>query len=729
MRRTSRSTLSLLFLAAIFALLPVAARAQAQDPDSDPPSRVGRLNYTQGSVSYQVQGDQDWVAADPNRPLTTGDNLWADKDSRGEVHIDSTAVRLSSETGLSFLNLDDRTVQLQLPQGEIEVHLRQLAAGDAFEIDTPNLAFTLTRPGEYVISTDPNGTSTNIVVREGEGQVTGGGDSWNLEAGQQYHFAGTDQLSYQADRSPEFGDFESWCESRDQRENASVSARYVSRDVDGYYDLDDYGDWSADSDYGQVWYPRNVAAEWVPYHVGHWVYIAPWGWTWVDEEPWGFAPFHYGRWVIVGSRWGWVPGPVVERPVYAPALVGFVGGGGFSLSVSIGGGFTGVAWFPLGPRDVFVPAYHCSPHYVDVVNVTNTRVIKVTEVRTVYNTVVINHDVTRVNYTYVNNVHAVTAVSRETFVNARPVARDSVHINESDIRNVRVVSNTAIAPTRASYVASTARVSSARPAVPFSQRPVVANLPPRVPVHQQQGNNNNGFHGFGQQGGQQNGQQGGQQRNQQNGVNAGNNGHVQPPPTNNAMPAPNNGGRGFDGRPQASQAPNVNAAPANNRPANNNAPPSIQGHPQTTQAPSMSAAPANGGSPNNNPPHAVEQQGGNTPQNNQPAGNSGFRSFGPNGGNRGGSNSGGASNSGSSSNGGSNGNNSAQPNNNPDRYRFNPPTKAKDDNYDVHPPLNQNNGGGNNGGAQPRAQHEEHQAPRTNSNPPKDNGNKDNKKN
>jgi hypothetical protein len=719
MRKIARCTLSLIFLAALFAALPAVTRAQ----DDDPPGRVGRLNYMQGSVSYQVQGDQDWVAADPNRPLTTGDNLWADKDSRGEVHIDSTAIRLSSETGLSFLNLDDRTVQLQLPQGEIEVHVRQLAAGEAFEIDTPNLAFTLTRPGEYLISTDPSGSSTNIVVREGEGQVTGAGDSWNLEPGQQYHFAGTDQLSYEADAAPDFGDFESWCESRDQRENASVSARYVSRDVDGYYDLDDYGDWSSDSDYGEVWYPRSVAADWVPYHVGHWVYIAPWGWTWVDEEPWGFAPFHYGRWVMLGARWGWVPGPVVVRPVYAPALVGFVGGGGLSLSVSIGAGFTGVAWFPLGPRDVFVPAYHCSPHYVDVVNVTNTRVIHVTEVHNVYNTVVINHDVTHVNYTYVNNVHAVTAVSRETFVGARPVARESVHINETDIRNVRVVSNTAIAPTRSSYVASTARVSNARPAVPFSQRPVVANLPPRVPVRQQP-SNNNGSRNFGQQGNQQNGQQNGQSRGPQNGFNAGNNGHVQPPTTNNAMPATNNGARTFDGHPQATQSPNVNAAPASNGAPNNNAPRTIEGHPQATQAPATTSAPSNNGPQNNNPPRTLEQQGSNAPrntqQNNQPNNNNGFRSFGPpNGGDRGGSNPGGASNN------GGNGNNGAQPNNNPDRYRFNPPVKAKDDNYDVHPPLNQNN----NSGGQPRAQHEEHQAPPPKANnPPKDNGNnKDNK--
>jgi hypothetical protein len=290
MRKVIRSAMPLLLLAAFFAAFASATPAQ-----DDPPSRVGRLNYTEGSVSYQVQGDADWVAVDPNRPLTTGDNLWADKDSRGEVHIDSTAIRLSSETGLSFLNLDDRTVQLQLPQGTIEVHLRQLSPGDAFEIDTPNLAFTLTRAGEYVISTDPNGSSTSIIVREGEGQVTGGGDSWDLVPGQQYTFNGTDQLAYDPQPSPDFDDFEAWSQTRDQHENDSPSAKYVSRDVDGYYDLDTYGDWSEEADYGHVWYPRGVAVDWVPYHVGHWVYIAPWGWTWVDEEPWGFAPFHYGR--------------------------------------------------------------------------------------------------------------------------------------------------------------------------------------------------------------------------------------------------------------------------------------------------------------------------------------------------------------------------------------------------------------------------------------------------
>ncbi len=492
---TKKLSLFALLALTLFLALPRTAAAQDQYSDqdqnqADPPSRVARLNFLQGSVSFQPAGEDDWIQADPNRPLTTGDNIWADQNSRGELHIGATSIRLSSETGVSFLNLDDRTVQLQLAQGTIEVHLRALEPGNAFEIDTPNLAFTLVSSGEYRIETDPNGDSTVIVVREGEGQVTGGGETYDLPAGQQYVFNGTDQLSYDAQPAPGFDDFENWAQSRDQFENNSQSARYVSRDIDGYYDLDQYGRWQNDPDNGPMWIPNGVAVGWAPYHYGHWVWVGPWGWTWVEDEPWGFAPFHYGRWAYVRGNWGWVPGPVVVRPVYAPAVVGFVGGGGgLSVAVGFGGGFAGVAWFPLGPRDVYVPAYHCSPRYVQYVNVTNSRVVNVTQVTNVYNTVIVNRNVTvnrdvavnRINYTYANNAAAVTAVSRETFVGAKPVAASSVRVTTEQLQSARVTEAAPLAPTRASYVASTAKVAYAKPKVAFSQRQVVARLSPPTP--------------------------------------------------------------------------------------------------------------------------------------------------------------------------------------------------------------------------------------------------------
>ena len=477
MRKALSLFLMLLFVTGAFLSLPNQAAAQ-----DDPPSRVARLNFMQGSVSFEASGTQEWVDANPSRPLTTGDNLWVDKDSLGEVHVGSLAIRMASETGISFLNLDDRTVQIQLAQGTIEVHLRRYEPGNAVEIDTPNLAFTLTAGGEYRIETDPNGDSTLIIVREGAGQVTGGGESYDLGPGQQYTFGGTDELSYDAQPAPGFDDFESWCQQRAQRENRSVSAQYVSRDIDGYYDLDDYGDWQVVPEYGRIWVPRGVAAGWAPYHFGHWVWIAPWGWTWIGDEPWGFAPFHYGRWAFVRGYWGWVPGPLVVRPVYAPALVGFVGGSGFGVTVGFGG-VTGVGWFPLGPRDVWVPGYRASPRYVQNVNVTNTRVVTVTQVTNVYNNYTVNRTVNVNEYTYAKNVSAVTVVDRETFVNARPVSKATIRVTPEQFESARVVENAPLAPTRNSYVASTAKPvpASQRPAKSFTDRKVVAKLPPPTP--------------------------------------------------------------------------------------------------------------------------------------------------------------------------------------------------------------------------------------------------------
>jgi hypothetical protein len=483
MKKTLTLIFPLLLVAAFFLGMPSTVFAQ-----EDPPGRVARLNYIQGSLSFQASGEQDWVDANPNRPLTTGDNLWADKNSRGEVHIGSTAIRLASETGISFLNIDDRTVQLQLAQGVIEVHVRHIDSGEAVEIDTPNLAFTITRSGEYHIKTSPDGDSTIIIVREGAGEVTGGGESWDLGAGQRYRFNGTDELTYEAGDAPGMNDFEDWCNARDQAENNSHSSRYVSRDVDGYYDLDQNGDWRTDAEYGAVWYPRGVAVGWVPYHYGHWVWISPWGWTWVGEEAWGFAPYHYGRWAFIGGAWGWVPGPIVVRPVYAPHLVAFVGGGGLSVAVGFGGGFNGVAWFPLGPRDVWVPAYHASPRYVQNINVTNTRVVNVVQVTNVYNTTVVNRNVTvpKVNYMYANQAGAVSAVSREDFVGARSVSKAAVKITPEQIQNARPVNTgeqAQLAPTRGSYVAATAKSTpaTARPPVAFNDRKVVAKINPPIP--------------------------------------------------------------------------------------------------------------------------------------------------------------------------------------------------------------------------------------------------------
>ena len=442
--------------------------------DDDPPGRVARLNYIQGSLSFQPGGETDWVQANPNRPLTTGDSLWADRNSRGELHIGSFALRMGSETGITFLNLNDRTVQIQLAQGSMNLNVRRLDGGDEFEIDTPNLAFTLERPGEYRVDVDPNGNATIITVRSGEGEATGGGSDYHMDSGDRATFSGTDSLIYDGGQAGGFDEFDSWCHSRDDREEHSQSARYVSRDVTGYEDLDDYGEWRNVPDYGYAWFPTRVAFGWAPYRFGHWAWVAPWGWTWVEDEPWGFAPFHYGRWAEVGGGWCWVPGPMVVRPVYAPALVVFVGGPRFGASLSFGGG-GGVAWFPLGPREVYVPPYRTSDRYVQRVNVTNTTV-NVVNVTNVYN----NVGGERVRYMHQNNAEAVSAVSHDTFVNARPVASSNVHVNAQQMQAAEVQRNFAVAPVQRSIVGAGAN-ATAKPPAAVMQRQVVAKETPAPP--------------------------------------------------------------------------------------------------------------------------------------------------------------------------------------------------------------------------------------------------------
>jgi hypothetical protein len=458
------------------------AQDSQQAPAQDPPTRVARLNYSSGSVSFQPGGEGDWVTAVQNRPLTTGDNLWADKDSRAELHIGSTAMRMDSETSLTFLDLDDHNSQLRLSLGTLLVRVRHLDDGDLFEVDTPNLAFTIQSPGEYRIDVNADGNQTMTTVWHGRAEATGGGYSYTVVAGQQAVFDGTDELDHQIRQLPRSDDFDAWAFDRDAREDHADSSNYISAEMTGYEDLDDYGRWRYDADYGPVWTPVSVAPGWAPYRFGHWVWVAPWGWTWVEDEPWGFAPFHYGRWAFVQSSWCWVPGPVYVRPVYAPALVAFVGGGGFHLSIGVG---EGVGWFPLGPREVYIPPYRVSRVYVNNVNITNTRV-NVTQVTNVYN----NYSVNRTtNITYVNQHvnNGVTVVSHDTFVNARPVDRNLARVDSRSLAEAPINHGSPVAPVRSSVIGAGAPARF-RPPAAIENRRVVATrnpTPPRASFDQQ----------------------------------------------------------------------------------------------------------------------------------------------------------------------------------------------------------------------------------------------------
>ncbi|XAH22269.1 DUF6600 domain-containing protein [Xylophilus sp. GW821-FHT01B05] len=344
------------------------ALAQEATP-VDPPTRIARFDSIYGTAQHQSAADSQTRPADPNWPIAPGDRVWTEPAARAVLDSGGATLRLDGSTVVEFTTLDDSTTQVQLTQGTLGVRLYATDPNQRYEIDTPNLALVLVRPGTYRLDVDPAQGITRVSALPGaNGIVYGeGGQSLTLEGGQRRDFVGRG-LSSPGQLYGIAGDaFDGWQADLDRASDQSVSATYVSRDLPGYQVLDNYGDWQNDNSYGAVWFPRAVAANWAPYRDGRWEWIAPWGWTWIDDAPWGFTPFHYGRWAQVGSRWGWVPGRAGPRPVYSPALVGFVGVGG-GATVPMGSGRPGVAWFPLAPGERWRPAFQASPGYLARLN-------------------------------------------------------------------------------------------------------------------------------------------------------------------------------------------------------------------------------------------------------------------------------------------------------------------------------------------------------------------------
>ena len=282
-------TLTLLIIAG---LIPASLFAD----EGDPPARVARLSYLKGNVSLQPSGASDWSQATLNYPLTTGDRLYTDQGSQVELEVGSAAVRAFEGTDLTVANLNDQVMQLGLGSGTIRVRLFDLRPGDSVEVDTPNGALSLLGAGDYRVDTFPNEGATLVIVNRGNLEVSGGDVLQRVNSGQAVKLTGTDPIVVSNVEIPAPDGFDRWCQERDRQFESSASARYVGREVPGYYDLDNHGRWREDRDYGPVWYPTAVAAGWVPYRYGHWVWVSPWGWTWVEDEPWGYCPFHYGRW-------------------------------------------------------------------------------------------------------------------------------------------------------------------------------------------------------------------------------------------------------------------------------------------------------------------------------------------------------------------------------------------------------------------------------------------------
>jgi hypothetical protein len=329
---------------------------------SEPPGRVGRLAFTNGTVSFHDDEQSGWTPAVVNTPLTSGDALWTEPNARSEVSLAGTRIRMEGATELDVLALDDSQTRLQLAQGRVDVKSVAMDANQPYEIVTPRGTIKLLQQGDYYVEAGSTEDPTRLGVRAGSAQIQGlNGQVLAVrpnEVAEVTGDGGTMQLRTVQSAPPAPPAY--WA-SRD-RQVVYDPPQYLSAGMTGYEDLNGYGDWINDGSYGRVWIPRAVPSGWEPYRTGHWAYVQPWGWTWIDDQPWGFAPYHYGRWANRNNRWMWVPPQQDVRPVYAPALVAFVGG--VELALTLGNQSAApIGWFPLGPREAYVPSYTTNRDY------------------------------------------------------------------------------------------------------------------------------------------------------------------------------------------------------------------------------------------------------------------------------------------------------------------------------------------------------------------------------
>lgn len=424
---------------------------------ADPPVRVARLAYLHGPVSFSPAGTDDWALASLNRPLIAGDRVWTDAGGRDELQLGGVALRMDASTLLSILTLDDRALQVQLAQGSLNVRVRPGPAAGTVEVDTPNLALTIDQPGHYRVSVDPTGNTTAVRVDDGQAQATGQYQAYAINPGQDFQFTGPDLRNAQA-LDPRYRDaFDRWCADRDRRADRAISTRYVSPAMIGYEDLDDYGTWRTVPDYGHVWVPRSVPRGWAPYRDGHWAWIEPWGWTWIDDEPWGFAVTHYGRWANIDNGWAWVPEPANAMPVYAPALVVFAAAG-LMLEQNHRRG-PDVAWFPLAPHEAYRPPYQASPRYLSAINFNAG-----------------NTPPTSYRNRSVNG--AVTAVPVNVFTRAQPVRGAAVSVPSARIAQAPIM---VAPPVKAGRDSLASHITGGRrPAQALLTRPAMTRMQPAI---------------------------------------------------------------------------------------------------------------------------------------------------------------------------------------------------------------------------------------------------------
>ncbi len=419
-------------------MVPQPATAQGAPPpppqvgvpaqqSGDPPERVGRLAQLSGAVSFHAQDDSQWNPATLNYPVTQGSAFWTEPNAQAVIEVSASRIAMAPGTELDIAALTGTAFQATEPQGEVYLNLRPAAPDETYAVQTPRGMVTFAVPGRYGVVAGDIQTPTVVTAIEGSAHVEGPGVSLDVGPGQAASISGSDTFQGQVGPAQRDAFLTAMLDSEHPPQPQGIAPPQVVAEMPGGDDLAQYGSWAQTQDYGEVWYPP-VAPDWVPYRDGSWAYVAPWGWTWMDSAPWGFAPFHYGRWAEIGGRWGWIPGGGSGgyRPVYAPALVTFVGVGAV-VGVGVGAALAAgrIGWLPLGPREPFHPWYRASDRYFRQVNASH-----------VANFATINRDPAFSNFA---NRRAATVVPTSAMIASRPVAGAFQRVDPAQLAQARPV--------------------------------------------------------------------------------------------------------------------------------------------------------------------------------------------------------------------------------------------------------------------------------------------------
>lgn len=315
-------------------------------------ARVARITLLNGDVQIKRNSVENWEKATNNLPLAEGDELTTSRDARIEIEFDRyNYLRLAENSYLKITTLRDGGIAVSLPQGTMVLRVSKFEKDkEFFEIDAPKTTLAVQKEGMYRIdSGDTNSSEIRLTATEkGEARIYSGNSGFTLKNGRsaKLFLSGNFEGEWETGDASRYADeFDSWVLERD----AIVAKRLRDSNVDKYYDSEitgadellENGQWIYTRKYGYVWKPYSSSisgySNWSPYRYGHWRWFPPYGWTWVNDEPWGWATYHYGRWVWDNGGWYWSPYARNRwrRSWWSPALV----------IVTYSGGY--YCWYPL----------------------------------------------------------------------------------------------------------------------------------------------------------------------------------------------------------------------------------------------------------------------------------------------------------------------------------------------------------------------------------------------